>query len=217
MNSWNSAEVHASYPSQSLGFFTQVSEDRVNLNDPAVGFAIRGLVEKENADPQALSTVEKARAIVAAIPASEKPQAPYPTPEFGFMAQWVSEVGDPKTLSGLLKHADTFMNPTWKRGGLYYSRNYDMCDKDGNWTLVDPYTGNGAIGYARLNVYDGQKKMWEKPWTAEDFASRPFVDGVDLSGSVDFLRGAWDPESGAMVVTLRTWDGSSARSVFLQY
>ncbi|KAJ7605056.1 hypothetical protein DFH06DRAFT_1275649 [Mycena polygramma] len=56
-------------------------------------------------------------------------------------------------------------------------------DAAGNWTRMDPYTGNAAIGYARLNVYDGQKKMWEAPWTRERFAD-------------------------AMVLTVRTWDGS---------
>jgi hypothetical protein len=34
-------------------------------------------------------------------------------------------------------------------GGLHYADNTTKCDKDGNWVEVDPFTGNGAIGYAR--------------------------------------------------------------------
>ncbi|KAJ7819898.1 hypothetical protein B0H14DRAFT_3736464 [Mycena olivaceomarginata] len=66
-----------------------------------------------------------------------------------------------------------------------------------------------AIGCARLNVRDGQRKMWEAPWTPEHLARTPYVDGEDLSSGVDFLRGTWDADVGAMIVTLRTWDGSS--------
>jgi hypothetical protein len=28
---------------------------------------------------------------------------------------------------------------------------------------MDPFSGNAVIGYARLNVPDGQKVMWEHP------------------------------------------------------
>jgi hypothetical protein len=69
--------------------------------------------------------------------------------------KWVSEVGDEPTLSGLLNHADRYMQPTWTNGGLHYADNTTKCDKDGNWVEVDPFTGNGAIGYARLNVQVG--------------------------------------------------------------
>ncbi|KAJ7146380.1 hypothetical protein C8R44DRAFT_13492 [Mycena epipterygia] len=204
MNAWNSEEVHALYPAQSLGFLSKVSEDgRINLNGSAVGQAIRSLVKEEGADPDAPATIEKARRIA---PPRQKGGVSWP--EFGYVAQWVSEVGDDATLAGLLRHADAFLNPTWERGGLFYPRLDENEDAEGNWTRMDPFSGNAAIGYARLNVRDGQKAMWAAPWSRERFARYPYVDGVDLGSGVDFLRGAWDAERGAMVVTVRTWDGT---------
>ncbi|KAJ7686847.1 hypothetical protein B0H17DRAFT_940077 [Mycena rosella] len=190
MNSWNSEEVHALYPSQALGFLSKLPEDgRVNLNGPAVGRAIRALVAQEGADPDAPATIEKARAT-----AGPPRKGGIALAEFGYVAQWVSEVGDEATLDGLLRHADMFLHPTWEHGGLFYPRTDEAHDAAGNWTLMDPFSGNGAIGYARLNVRDGQRTMWAAPWDREHFAHSPYVDGVDLASGVDFLRGAWDAE-----------------------
>ncbi|KAK5714300.1 hypothetical protein LTR17_017231 [Elasticomyces elasticus] len=72
---------------------------------------------------------------------------------------------------------------------------------------LDPFTGNAAIAYARLNVEDGQKRMWEQPWTSEVLSKRPYVDGVELGQGVNFLRGDWDEVAKAVVVTMRSWDG----------
>ncbi|KAJ7492018.1 hypothetical protein FB451DRAFT_1216683 [Mycena latifolia] len=205
MNAWNSEEVHALYPTQALGFLSRVPEDgRINLNGPVIGRAIRALVKEEGADPDAPATLEKARA-----KAGPPRKGGIAKPEFGYVAQWVSEVADDATVDGLLRHADTFLNPTWERGGLFSPRCDENTDAAGNWTRMDPFSGNAAIGYARLNVRDGQRKMWAAPWDREHFARSPYVDGVDLASGVDFLRGAWDAERGAMVVTVRTWDGSS--------
>ena len=54
---------------------------------------------------------------------------------------------------------------------------------------------------------DGQKKMWERPWTSAEMEKRPWIDNFDLGDGVDVLRGSWVEEHGAMVLTLRTWDG----------
>ena len=40
----------------------------------------------------------------------------------------------------------------------YYTRCDSGRDKDGNYNYVDPYTGDAAIGYARLNVRDGPEE-----------------------------------------------------------
>jgi hypothetical protein len=72
---------------------------------------------------------------------------------------------------------------------------------------MDPFSGNAAIGYARLNVPDGQKKMWEQPWASEHLAKRPWIDGIDLAQNVDCLRGVWDEQKKTLIVTLRTWNG----------
>ncbi|MCP2252773.1 hypothetical protein LY13_001516 [Prauserella aidingensis] len=77
--------------------------------------------------------------------------------DFGWVTVWASEMGDERTLEGLLAHADRFMQPTWRDGGLYYPRNDTVTDDDGNVTLVEPMAGNVLLGYARLNVPDG---MW---------------------------------------------------------
>jgi hypothetical protein len=66
--------------------------------------------------------------------------------------------------------------------------------------------GNAAIGYARLNVKDGQKKMWDQPWTREDVESRPWIDGVGLEQDVDCLCGRWDADQQALLATFRTWN-----------
>ena len=72
---------------------------------------------------------------------------------------------------------------------------------------MDPFTGNSAVGYARLNVFDGQRKMWADPWTSEHISAAPHIEGVDLASGVDFLRGCWVESVRAMVITMRSWDG----------
>ncbi|KAK7063673.1 Ldi domain-containing protein [Favolaschia claudopus] len=203
MNSWNSEEVHALYPRQAVGFMnTKPHDGRVNVHSAPLAQAIRTLIREEDADPNAPATLSKAREMSKDVPKF------FPA-EFGYVSQWVSEVGDAATLKGLMLHADTHLKPTWDKGGLFYPRNDELEDAEGNWTAMQAYTGNGAIPYARLNVHDGQKIMWEKPWPRGHSLVAPYVDGVDLSSGVDFLRGKWDAGLGAMIVTLKTWDGSS--------
>ena len=104
--------------------------------------------------------------------------------------------------------SSTTPTTTWLNGGLYYLR----CDigadndADGNWTFMDPFFSNTPIGYARLNVPDRQKVMWEHLWTKEDIASRPRIDNVGLGDGVDALRGLWDEKRHVMVASWRTWD-----------
>lgn len=207
MNSWNSELVHSSFPQQSLGFLTHAPDGRINLNNERVAQAIRELAKDENMDPYAWETMLKAQEKSAQVAAP--PSTPFPQPLFGYVAKWVSEVADPSTCDGLMNHADKYLSPTWERGGLFYPRNGTLADEQGNWTFVDPFTGNSAIAYARLNVQDGQKKMWEEPRTQEYFSRYPFVDGIGFESDIDFLRGNWDSEKEAMALTMRTWDGST--------
>lgn len=215
MNAWSPEVVSELYPRQSLGYLSRVSQDRVNLNPPAVAEAFRSLMTNELLDPNALSTLAKAKELSQSIELPG-PVLPYKEPIFGYVVQWVSEVGEKSTLDGILTHADEYIAPTWERGGLYYPRSNKISDAEGNWTMCDPFTGNGAIGYARLNVPGGQRKMWEKPWTLADVANAPFVDEVDLSTGVDFSRGIWLAETCAMVMTMSTWHGAKIRYVYLQ-
>jgi hypothetical protein len=205
MNSWNPSVAHETFDTQAVGFLSRIEPDRVELNSTPVAQVIRNLVKTEGANPDSPSTISKAKDIVKAGAAQKN--MPWTTPTFGYVMKWVSEVGNKVTLDGLLTHADKFLNPTWRNGGLYYPRNDKETDEDGNQTAVEPFTGNSAIGYARLNIFDGQRKMWLEPWTPEQVSSSPYFDGVDLSSDVDFVRGCWDKMRKSLVVTMRSWDG----------
>lgn len=104
---------------------------------------------------------------------------------FGWLAAWASEMGDAETLTGLLAHADRFMQPTWRDGGLYYPRNDEATDADGNLTEMGPTTGNALLSYARLNVPDGLWKLFNEPWSADRFA-QPAITTV--ARDVDITR-----------------------------
>lgn len=210
MNSWNSAEVRSTFPSQALGFLTQGPSGSVSLNPVPIAHTIRRLVAEQGADPDAPETLRQARELVASSAPGRRPA--FPQPALGYVVQWLSELGKEELLSGLLKHADIYLNPSWENGGLYYLRCDQAVDGNGNSTMMEPYTGNAAIGYARLNIEDGQKKMWEKPWTGESVRRKPFVDTRAFEdGGVDFLRAGWNEEVNAFVVTGKTWHGNSSR------
>ncbi|QYN23666.1 hypothetical protein [Amycolatopsis sp. DSM 110486] len=100
------------------------------------------------------------------------------TCDFGWVAAWASEMGDGTTLESLLAHADRFMNPTWREGGLYYPRNDTPADADGNRTDIEPMSGNVLLGYARLNTPDGLWGLYTNPWPASHFAE-PALTVVD--------------------------------------
>ncbi|KAK3291430.1 Rft protein-domain-containing protein [Chaetomium fimeti] len=203
MNTWNSEFVRDSYDKQALGFITNI-DGHIELHHPAIGATIRQLVREEQADPSSAETLQRARDKYLA---NRSAGFKYMQPLFGYVVEWLSELGKSKELGALLSHADAHFSPTWDRGGLYYPRQDQVTDESCCWKFVDPFTGNAAIGYARLNVEDGQKKMWDKPWTRGSLAKYPWVDDLDLSQGVDCLRGCWVEEEQAMVISLRAWDG----------
>jgi hypothetical protein len=208
MNAWN-PDVPNMYPSQSLGFLSRVAPDRININPTNVALTLRKLVKDEGCDASDPSVLARARDIVSASPPSKPSRLTKPT--FGYVAMWLSEVGPRDEHSGLLNHADRFLSPEWDKGGLFYPRHDVQRDGDGNWIYMDPLSGNAAIGYARLNVPNGQRRMWEAPWTKEDVQCRAWVDGVGLGTGVDFLRGGWDDGIGGLVLTMRTWHGGDVK------
>jgi hypothetical protein len=207
MNSWNPMVASEAFRTQSVGFLSHIEPDRLNVNPGPVAFALRDLIATENdLNPNCAATIARAREIAANTPT--KPEPPFPRPMFGYILLAASELGDDATLRGLLNHVDRFFSPTWQDGGLYYPVNPRQADDDGNWTEVEPFTGNSAVAYARLNVRGGQRKMWEEPWTAEQVGMAPYVGGVGLDSGVDFLRGIWDEERKALVVTMRSYRSS---------
>ena len=96
--------------------------------------------------------------------------------DFGWCAAWASEMGDTANLDGLLAHADRYMNPTWREGGLYYPRNDIPADAEGNRTEIEPMSGNVLLGYARLNVPDGLWGLFNQPWAAGHFDEPALLD-----------------------------------------
>jgi hypothetical protein len=206
---WNATQVKSMYPSTGLGFLQHIG-DRTNLNPPQVAKAIKEIVEKDGCDPDDEAVLAQARESTKNVPSQTMK---YMSPAFGHVAQWLSEIAGPAGIDPLLKHADMYLNPSWSKGGLYYARHDAGWDEEGNYICVEPYTGNSALGYARLNIKDGQKKMWEEAWTAKDVEQRPWIDGVQLSQNVDVLRGGWDGEKQAMMATFRTWNGDQVKVV----
>jgi hypothetical protein len=212
MNIWNAEYVRSIYADAALGHITQTEGVGVRLHPAKLGNVLRRLVTAEHAPATAQATLEQAKAIVRAESvAAPAPAHAFNEPTFGYVVQWLSELGKHTELDGLLAYADTKLRPTWEEGGLFYTRNDCAVDDELEFTAVDPYTGNAAIGYARLNVENGQKMMWERPWTAKVLAGRPWVEGVKLGSGVDFLRGVWDEAVGCLVVTARTWDGQTRK------
>lgn len=201
MNSWNSKNVRSHYDQQMMGFLTNF-DGRTELHPTQVALAFRKLVLEEGSDPNSLETLEKAREPSRHV---INPQFPFETLNWGTFTMMLSELGKQKELDDLLEYADEKLNPTWENGGLFYPRNDQLADEEWHLTHVEPHSGNSGIGYARLNVEDGQKKMWEKPWTREQLADKPWVDGS--FADVDFLRAIWDGDAMAMIMTLRRWQG----------
>lgn len=202
MNTWNSDKVKSLYDSQSYGFITKI-DGEVQLHEEKIALEYRKLVDTEDADKNDAAVLARARANAAALP----PSFPFSQPTFGYVVQWLSELGKKEELDGLLKYADTHLQPTWENGGLFYPRNDDRTNKAGEWTHMDPFSGNAAIGYARLNVADGQKKIWDHPRKRGHAATQPWIDGIELGQGIDCLRGVWDGDESALVLTMKTWDG----------
>lgn len=204
MNSWDSAFVRGLYEKQTTGYLTTINGE-TRLHPPAVGNAFRSLVEEDGAARDSADTLAKAKKAAKDV---AKSRFPYSKPTLGYVAEWLSELGKKEELDSLLQFTDDHLNPTWENGGLYYPRHDEPFNEQLEHTHMDPFTGNGAIGYARLNVEDGQKKMWEKPWTSETLRQRPYVDGVTLADGVDFLRATWDEEQRRLILTMRSWDSA---------
>jgi len=111
------------------------------------------------------------------------------TADFGWAAAAASELGDESTLSGLLAHADRYMSPEWRNGGLYYPRNDLRYDEDGILRLVEPITTNALLPYARLNVTNGLREFYTQPWGREHF-EEPLI--TEVSGNIDVLEARFD-------------------------
>lgn len=203
MNTWNSSLVHSLYEQQTLGHLTKF-DGKTQLQHGGVASAFRRLVLKEGASPYSKQTLIKSREIFRADESARV--IPYQSISWGSFMQMLSELGKTQELDDLLEYADTHLSPTWEKGGLYYPREDRVFDVDERVIHMEPHSGNSGIGYARLNVENGQKQMWENPWTHETLMLRPWIDDIVLGDGVDFLRGTWDETKNALVVTVEGWE-----------
>ena len=162
-------------------------------------------MQEENADPSEAAVIAKARNVLSATAPGDVGTV------MSFVLIWLSELGKKKELDGLLEYIDSRNNRTWENGGLFYKRSDSSIDEEGNVAKITPLTGNACVAYSRLNVPNGQKIMWDNPWTKEQLASKPWIDGVDLSQGVDCLRGVWDADESALILTVRSWNGETNR------
>ena len=132
-------------------------------------------------------------------PYGEGPDAQRPAVDMSWAACCASELGDADTLNGLLAYADRFQNPVWEDGAYYYKRRDANFDADGNFIGMDPASGNAFYNYARLNVKDGLKKLFEGPWDDSHFAEPALVD---LPPDLDVRRAHFDAGRNALALTL---------------
>ena len=118
--------------------------------------------------------------------------------DIGWVAAWMSEVGDHDRLDRLLGHVDRYMSPTWLNGGLYYPRNDREVDEFGNWTLMEAMSGNTLMAYARLNVPDGLWGLFNKRLPGS-FYTDPAL--VEVASDVQVSRAYFDRS--VLTLTLR--------------
>ena len=128
-------------------------------------------------------------------------------PDFGYFAVYLAEMGEKDWLDGLLAHADRHMAPTWEKGGLYYPRNDQPYDSHGHLTHVEPLTGNAMLGYARLNVPNGLRTVFERPWTSAHFEA-PHL--ANAPRGVDVRRAWWDATARVLALGFRAREGAPA-------
>lgn len=203
MHAWNSDFVRQNWERQSVGHLLKLN-GRTSIQATGVAAVYRKLLAEDGGPEGAEARLEKAKEMARA----GHGQSPWPFQgaSRGLFMMMLSELGRREELTDLLEFADRRLSPTWERGGLFYPRHDETMDESGDYVHVEPHSGNSAIGYARLNVENGQKIMWEKPWTSQALRSRPRVEGCSLADEVDFLRGWWDEERRAMIVTVKAWE-----------
>ena len=137
--------------------------------------------------------------VQSAMPMASDAPAPASARDFGWAAVCASEVGDGERLSRLLAYADRFLHPTWSEGAYYYRRHDEWMDADGRLAAMDPHTGNVLLGYARLNVPDGLRKLYEGSWDDRHFAEPTLVA---MTPGLDVRRAWFDADRNALALTI---------------
>lgn len=119
--------------------------------------------------------------------------------DFGWAAACASEVGDDDALERLLAYADRFLNPAWEDGAYFYRRRDGWLDESGRLAAMDPHTGNALIAYARLNVPDGLRKLYDNPWGKSHFGEPALADMPD---DIDVRGARYDDRARTLMLNL---------------
>jgi len=131
--------------------------------------------------------------------------------DFGWAAVCASELGDVETRDRLLAYADARLHRTWERGGLFHARHDARYDTDGLLSGMDPHTGNVLLGYARLNVADGLRSLYEGAWTPARKAT-PAI--LDIDGTLDFASAHYDAGDRILRWTVSPVEGRPGEASF---
>lgn len=135
--------------------------------------------------------------------------------EFGWMAAWATEMGDDKTLQGMLEYADRHFAPRIQNGGLTFPRNDTVYDENGKLVLSHPIQGNSLLPLALLNVPNGLQKLYSQPWGREnsEHYTEPALTEVDFS--VDVYRAVYVSEERTLLFDLAATEPDTKSSVVL--
>ena len=124
--------------------------------------------------------------------------------DLGWIVGAMSEMGDRDSLDRIFAYTDHYMETRWDRGGFFYPRNDIGHDCDGNFTAMSPTIGNAMMQYARLNVEDGLKMLYDEPLPPHH-REQPAIESI--SAFADVSRARYLTEERALVVSLSAFDG----------
>ena len=127
---------------------------------------------------------------------------------FGTLALSAAEMGDQETLAGMLRYADTYMNPTWQSGGFHYPRNDDLSSDAYTTALV----GNALLGAARLCPQNGFWEMYNNPWNDKEL-HQPQLCDISYP-NVLVSEAFFDQDRAALVLTLQPGDKPTSAEAF---
>ncbi|KAI9034062.1 hypothetical protein DFJ74DRAFT_700453 [Hyaloraphidium curvatum] len=204
LNAWNPAASDALWPRQIAGWLKSDPEGTVRVCPPNVAAMRRARIEAGEREDEVV--IENEAEIARKVP--------FVMPTLGYIAAGLSEKGPRDKLEGLLRYADRYLKPTMRDGGLYYPLNGTSYDSDGNPVFMDPLTGNAMLAYARLNVPDGMRKLYEGAWKRDDPRwAEPFLASAEPASAIDIVRCAYLRDRGALVFGLAAWSGEVEATV----
>lgn len=202
MNAWNPAVSREVFPKQIAGWVRKgPANGTMSIASPNVAALRRAELAKGASEADL--EIENEQELNTKVP--------WMMPLFGYIVAAISELGPREKLDGLLNYADTFFNPTWREGGLYYPMNPKSYDDKGNHVFVDPLSGNAMIAYARLNVEDGMRKFYDGAWKKGDERwNLPFLESVEPANKVDVTRARFFETEKALVVGIACWNAEQS-------